>query len=1696
MTIFSLRNRLVDDYRAYVESFIEIRDPAIRDRVGQEFAGGLLWPEPLLQLNPFFAPGDDVDTLVREGVLHPECGRIFRKDKTDDDPEGKPLRLHRHQSDAVRVARGEHNYVLTTGTGSGKSLAYMIPIVDRVLRNGTGHGVQAIVVYPMNALANSQYGELEKFLRAGYPGGPPVRFERYTGQEDQAKRGQILDDPPDILLTNYVMLELILTRVNDRRLVESARDLRFLVLDELHTYRGRQGADVSMLVRRVRDLLEAERLQCVGTSATLAGEGGFDQQRAEVALVASQVFGADVHPEHVIGETLRRVTPELDVNDPAATGGLASCAAGEAPSPATREEFLRTPLASWIETTFGIVEKDGRLVRATPRSIGGESGGAELLSRRTGVDAARCRRAIEQALLDGFRFRDPETGKPVFAFRLHQFISRGDTVYATLEAPEVRQVALQAQQFAPNDRGRILLPLAFCRECGQEYYSVRVARPAGGSRVFADRDPSDRLEEEGKDLGFLFVGEVSAPAAEGDAADETGGYPDAERIRVSLLGVEDDAGTACLFLPAPFRRCLGCGVEYNARQRSDFSKLGTLGSEGRSTATTILSLSSVRALREAANQGESLAAKLLSFTDNRQDASLQAGHFNDFVEIATLRAALYRAVLKAGPDGVTHEELTQRVFDALALPFDAYAADPGVLFQAEQQTKRALREVLGYRLYRDLKRGWRVVMPNLEQSGLLEIRYQSLKELCEHELSWQRRHPALAAASPQVRMAVARTLLDFMRRELAIRVNYLDAGFQESLRQLSGQRLRAPWALDESETLEYARTLYPRPSSPGDWRGHVYLSPRSGFGLYLKRAETLPHWTHPLNEEARKEIIHDLLQCLRVAGLVEQVEDPRPGDVPGYQLPASALLWVAGDGTQAFHDPIRVPSAPARGGRVNPYFVELYRQEAAALGGLEAREHTAQVKYEKRLERESDFRTGKLPILYCSPTMELGVDIADLNTVSLRNVPPTPANYAQRSGRAGRSGQPALVFTYCSSGSSHDQYFFKRPELMVSGAVAPPRIDLANEDLVRSHVHAVWLTEVALDLGGSVKDILDLEDEDLPLAGWVREKVEDAAARQRARTRAAAVLASMGEELERSDWFGSGWLDGVLEQVVREFDTAVDRWRDLYRAARMQQAAQNAVVLDVARAERERNEARRLRSEAEAQIKLLTGTDEGFQSDFYSYRYFASEGFLPGYNFPRLPLSAFIPARQVRDRDEYLQRPRFLAISEFGPQAVVYHEGSKYVINKVILPPDAGEELTTSRMKQCGRCGYAHPVAEGDGPDLCEQCGEALTLTLRPLFRLQNVATKRRDRINSDEEERFRLGYEIRTGVRFVDHGEKPSQRVAVVRGANGAELGTLRYGHAATIYRVNLGWRRRKHAHVHGFVLDVERGYWESNAALDEQGREDPLSGRAMRVIPFVEDRRNALIFEPAAPLGAKVMASLQAALKSAIQIHFQLEDQELAAEPLPDWTSRNRILFFEASEGGAGVLRRLVDADEAEQLSAVARRALDLCHFDPATGVDLRRAPRATEDCEAACYNCLMSYGNQLDHGDLDRQKIRGLLLELAAARVEPRAIPSSRAEHAGSLADGDGVEARWVRWLQTHDLRLPSRARPLLERCGARPDFVYDDEYAAVYVDGGPERAARDAERMTEIEDFYTVIRFGPEASWDETVRRFGDVFRRRA
>src|SRR5439155_20988468 len=283
------------------------------------------------------------------------------------------------------------------------------------------------------------------------------------------------------------------------------------------------------------------------------------------------------------------------------------------------------------------------------------------------------------------------------------------------------------------------------------------------------------------------------------------------------------------------------------------AKLATLGVDNRSTATTILA---VRSLIELQNERDLKpeARKLLSFTDNRQDASLQDGHFNDFAQVALLRSALNKATQVKGLSGLSHGELSRNVFDAMQLRFDEYAADPEVRGPAKNSTNDALRRVIDYYLYRDLQRGWRVTAPNLEDCGLLTFDYEGLagkdgllgeKELWETGFSVREDRdsekfieaPApLRSCHPELREELLRALLDVLRRALAVKVDVLDPQKQLDLVEQTKPRLQEDtvWYLENDRDLEKSVVAYPRPRQQQDRTG-TFVSSFGGYGRYARR---------------------------------------------------------------------------------------------------------------------------------------------------------------------------------------------------------------------------------------------------------------------------------------------------------------------------------------------------------------------------------------------------------------------------------------------------------------------------------------------------------------------------------------------------------------------------------------------------------------------------------------------------------------------------------------------------------------------------------------------------------------------------------------------------------------------------------------------------------------------------------------------
>lgn len=1686
MNVFELDASLVRDYERFARSFTQIRAQDIREQVEAIYASDRFWPEPLISINPRFERGSAIDALVRSGTLHEGTGRVFSIG-------GAPLTLHRHQTQAVAKAATGQSFVVTTGTGSGKSLCFFIPIIDAAIRAraaGEPARTRAIVIYPMNALANSQREEIDKFIKqSGLPENLRPTFARYTGQESSEERERIRDAKPDILLTNFMMLELLMTRQNplDRAVIANANGLEFLVLDELHTYRGRQGADVAMLVRRVRDRLCPDHAPiCIGTSATMATEGDEGQRAAVVASVSTRLFGTPIPADAVIGESLERATdPSLKSASLGAT--LVSAVNDELPAQLDDDELRRHPLAVWTELEIGLCDGK-RLTRRDPMTL---AQATQKLAEQSKCELNRCRSQLQAFLMLASRPAGERGGagdRAFMAFKIHRFISGAGHVYATLRGAGQRRVTLDGQRFDPDDPDARLYATFFCRNCGQEHHPVVLGIDDGLQRVLPrdidetpldDANTADRpgylmLEPENDDE-FSFAGELEDYPEDWIELDR-GGAPRLrkdrrsaapEALTVDASGAVGTTGRKAWFLPGKFRFCPAC-KDQPAQQAREINKLAGLSAEGRSSATTLLVSSAVRWMNGNAGSLAPHSRKLLGFTDNRQDAALQAGHFNDFLFVALLRGAILSAVRKAGTAGLSEDEFGRRIQTELGFTASNRARrqewmlDPESKGVAQLNAEQALSRVLAYRVWVDQRRGWRFTNPNLEELGLVRAEYVSLDELAADDDAFAKAPDELRLLSADKRAVLLRELLEHMRHGLAATADALDPGTVEAAGNAARQSLRDPWAISAQESPRVAAALIidaPKRAEVG-LRGEPLVvrgGPRSRLARVLGHSR---FWGTRLKADTYIEIIHALLEAAENYQLVRRVSTLF--DVDGWRLAANALRLVPAEGR-------------ADGKRANSYFVDLYSTIADTLAsggntlfGIEGREHTAQVEAQRREWREWRFRWGEedrakltdevedlrkagepnvfLPVLFCSPTMELGIDISALNTVYLRNMPPTPANYAQRSGRAGRSGQAALVLTYCAAQSPHDQYYFANRTAMVSGIVRPPAIDLANRDLIEAHLHAVWLAESKHELESDIPHVLDLHDPALPLQSDIARVFSAVELSKRAAISMRRLLDAVQTELttEAAPWAADrpAFAETTATSALARFSGAFERWRQLYQSARAQLTEANRRSEMHGLTAKERKEAKIQQAQANEQIALLERGNASGSSDFYTYRYLATEGFLPGYNFPRLPLYAYVPATGAGSSAAYLQRARFIAISEFGPRSLIYHEGRAYRVYKAKLPPivrsqDDGR-LATSTIYICEECGAAH---QNDEPERCHACNARMgdVHPVRNVLRIDNVETKPAERITANDEDRQRQGFEIQTVFAWSQRDGHLDVKTAVASDADG-DIMILSYAPGATISRLNKGLRRRKEKSIFGFGIDPASGRW-TGSPVEGDDDADPDEPVRQRVVPIVQDHKNALLLRLVEGLPSEnAMATLQHALARGLEIVFQLEEGEIQTEPLPSRENRRGILAFEATEGGAGVLGRL--AADPVAIAKVARAALELMHYRNIGTASLRAATSELTEVEDArcvkgCYRCLLSYYNQPDHEQIDRtdDAVRLLLLRLVRATVQ-----------AGS-AKASASSSPWHAALAGWSLPVPD-AEPLMVN-GTRLTLAWRSHLAAAAV-----------------------------------------------
>jgi hypothetical protein len=468
------------------------------------------------------------------------------------------------------------------------------------------------------------------------------------------------------------------------------------------------------------------------------------------------------------------------------------------------------------------VEKKPR--RARPVSL---TEAATILAADSDCTVQECELALRNCLLafslpENQRGNPQATDAPLFAFKLHQFIAGAGRLYTTVDKPGQRTVTFDGQIFDPDNPSKRLFSAHFCRNCGQEHHPVTLIDKAGGKH-FEKREiddvplnDEDNPEDVTERWGFLMPEPVDGEF-QFDGRDES--YPESwveqtkagelrlkstyRKTRAELLVVNPDGtlhndGRRAWFMPGKFRFCPACGDYYSDSAR-DINRLAALSAEGRSSATTIIIAAILQWMNEPRNAIAALTRKLLAFTDNRQDAALQAGHFNDFIFVTLLRGAVLAVLTKAGDEGIQEDEVgsaIQRVLGLVAANQSRrreWLIEPDIKGANLINAEKSLRESLTHRFWIDQRRGWRYTNPNLEQLGLIKAHYLSVDELASDNAQFSQ-SPLLANASVQERTNALVAMLDVMRKGLAIECDALDRSRIEACPQGCAGLSRPPGA--------------------------------------------------------------------------------------------------------------------------------------------------------------------------------------------------------------------------------------------------------------------------------------------------------------------------------------------------------------------------------------------------------------------------------------------------------------------------------------------------------------------------------------------------------------------------------------------------------------------------------------------------------------------------------------------------------------------------------------------------------------------------------------------------------------------------------------------------------------------------------------------------------------------------------------
>lgn len=1583
------------------------REPELYFALREAFdTDGALFNGPYLELTLPYITGVTLNDLKSEGVIINELLKL------DCFKHGKPIwpdtPLYVHQEKAIRnLITNQRNSIVSSGTGSGKTECFLIPILNDLLVDPTP-GVRAVIIYPLNALVNDQLDRLRILLK-----GTDITFGRYTGElpqkpprdqenpplpnevicRDQIQKEGII---PQILVTNYAMLEYLLLRPADAPLFNSGA-WRFIVLDEAHTHAGTKGVEVGLLIRRLRHRLGLglEDTRCIATSATLT-----DDNAIEAAEFAEALFGVPFSDDDVVfGEVKKDVLaieavdyydPEiylhrkfdelieavrkqaLSVVDIALL--MENVGLIDASELEIAEEFEDDPQGFLWEVLKGNVDIHRLLdfMASSGNPIPVEDAAHELFGDQ--LPAEDRERALFHLIELGTVARPGKDASPLIPARYHLFARPPQGIWVCLNPS-----CSGKQHYGHGKWSRLfpmrrescdicdgaVYPLYVCRTCGQVF--IRVTED--GFNIIAEANPLDegrtvyfswRRIEENPSLAEQVNEDLSMSVTKVNKFSQTEislclnckkinafcTCEDGEAKPTTLFRIEEREKSSKGTRSVPVKQLKEC-PRCRDKAFGDDREIATSISMYSSTPLSILTNELYRMLPEANKEKISRkpggGRKLLSFYDSRQGAARFAAFLQDAVNTQIYQHIIPEAVRQIEEAKGRMPDLDEVATQSFKLAWEHRIFHNDPLFSDElgriRRPSAAQRERLKLqfmeRTLAELTTGRRR-RQSMESLGLVAVRYFE----ADREPDFQKLASLLGLHREET-ITLVNYLLDGLRNQ---KIVVLPEGVHRDSVVFGRNRFNYSVVRSKAQRYEIA------------WIGQTERQYRRKLIKQVLKDANLPS-----GEDAQIDVLNNVFDWF-----LDETDLLRGTGADGYWLAYDRIfLTTKSEWFQC--DQCNLMSSRGHGGLICPrpsctghyipveiesaleenYYRHIFKRD---LVPMRVEEHTAQLDSKKGRSYQDKFKSGDINVLSCSTTFEMGIDLGDLQGVVLSNVPPTVANYKQRSGRAGRRTSGTAFILSWASNRPHDQTYFTSPTGIINGHVRIPHLAIQNQFILQRHINAILFSDF-------MRYRASAGYEDLLTVGPFFDEQH--------------VDEPHYEGLEQWLEFNDKGITHLLKTFVPYIEDGIENvspWKKQFAIDIRNKGKEHYRDVATYYKNETLGAAERLREEGYS--KDLTDTMDHYGklldrlNDDYLINFLSDRGILPSYSFPLHTVEMLIHPDKARGLR--LQRNLRQAIREYAP-------GQEIVADKRIWKSVSlvfyRETPKFFHYRICDNCNHLQigkeagiPINNQDGP--CPVCGELPENRKRQIYRYVEP-----DGFKSSSDSGMPAGQYIQREPNLMRSALIPIEPEDIQRYGEILEAGYSREGKLLYVNEGNYGL---------GFKLCQKCGLRVGKKKTKCSGtyRGEPCNGKLkIATLGFQEvtdmlqlSFRSTSSFQVPTQTKRSFWLSLMYALIQGASHALQIERRDISGVLFPKKTSTDKwqqtIVLYDDVPGGAGHVREI-----RKEIILVVQEALRIVNC-----VDC--AP------DSSCYHCLRDFGNQYEHHLLKRGTVAKFLEGLLAS------------------------------------------------------------------------------------------------------------------